>query len=80
MKDFENLAISHRIIRVVIGLALVFSLLISPASAAYILAISLVAWYPLLTGLIGYDPLYNAIEVAAVKFQNVYADRIKSAA
>lgn len=69
MKFYENLTMVDRFLRVTIGCSLIVAMLLNPVSSAFVLAMSLGAWYPLVTALIGWDPIYSLVEHMPIKFK-----------
>jgi len=72
MTDFteENLSYFNRSARIVIGLALVLSILFVPFQPSWIAIAAFLSFYPLLTALLSYDPL---LRLTTAAIENVSA-------
>ena len=59
-KDFElyNMQTHERVMRTILGSAMIFSVLIMPVPVNLLIILPLAGIYPCLTGIIGWDPLY----------------------
>jgi hypothetical protein len=55
----DNLNTQDRIIRTAIGASLLLSMLVLPLSPLILAALSLASFYPLLTALVAWDPIYQ---------------------
>jgi len=60
---FENLHYVERIARIIFGYGLIFSVLFQPVPLQYLVVLPLVAIYPCLTGLLGWDPFYDLLKI-----------------
>lgn len=63
----ENLNSKDRTIRTLIGMSFILAMLMETADPLYIAALTLASFYPLLTALLSWDPVYSAVtEIASV--------------
>lgn len=56
---YTNISNAERTIRIIVGLALTYSVSFQTGTLGLAAIIPLVAVYPVMTGIIGWDPVYN---------------------
>lgn len=56
-----NVSTTDRVIRVIIGTALMLAAYFEQSDAEMMFAFTLASFYPLLTALVAWDPIYSAI-------------------
>lgn len=61
LNDFVNLAGWDRVIRIVLGLAMLYAGWSDLVDGVWAIALVVFAWVPLLTGLIGWCPIYSIL-------------------
>ena len=55
----ENMTYSNRAVRIVVGLGLIFSLGFQSGPLGMTAILPLIAIYPIMTGVLGWDPIVN---------------------
>jgi hypothetical protein len=63
LKDFSNLAAWDRAIRIVLGLAMLYLGWSDLVGGIGALALVVFAWVPLLTGVLGWCPIYSMLGI-----------------
>jgi hypothetical protein len=58
---YTNISNTERAVRITIGLALTYSVAFQTGTLGLAAILPLVAVYPIMTGIIGWDPVYNII-------------------
>jgi hypothetical protein len=58
---YANMSNTERAIRIIVGLALTYSVALHTGTLGLAAILPLVAVYPVMTGIIGWDPVYNWI-------------------
>jgi len=53
----------ERVARIILGYGLIFSVAFQPVPLDYLLILPLIAIYPSLTGIVGWDPFYALFEI-----------------
>lgn len=74
----ENLNTKDRIIRTSIGSALLISMLLMASGPLSIAALSLAAFYPLLTALLAWDPVYHVALSVSKAFSSAPTSNVVS--
>ena len=63
LKDFSNLATWDRILRVLVGLAMLWLGWSDLVDGVWAIALVVFAWVPLLTGALGWCPVYSILGI-----------------
>ncbi|WP_455203783.1 YgaP family membrane protein [Kaarinaea lacus] len=58
----KNMTTVESIARVVLGVSLIYSVTLQSGTLGLLAIVPLIAIYPSLTGILGWDPVYHAIE------------------
>lgn len=58
---YTNISNTERAIRIIVGLALTYSVTLQTGTLGLAAILPLIAVYPVMTGIIGWDPVYNMI-------------------
>lgn len=73
--NMENLGAFERFTRITLGLAITLSVLYVPYGPVWIITASMVSAYPLLTGLIAFDPVLAMFSGLKEKIGTQFATR-----
>jgi hypothetical protein len=80
----ENIGNSERLMRVTLGVGLIVDVMLGAGPLGLAALIPLVSIYPVMTGFLGYDPIYAALGYSSIKSgqksktlsrRHVYANR-----
>jgi hypothetical protein len=55
----ENIGLSERVVRITAGLLLIGSVFVQPGILGATIYLPLIAIYPVITGVVGWDPIVN---------------------
>jgi hypothetical protein len=58
---YTNISNTERAVRIIVGLALTYSVLLQTGTLGLAAILPLIAVYPVMTAIIGWDPVYNMI-------------------
>lgn len=59
IETYNNISTSERAVRFIVGMALIYSVVLHPGVLGAAAVLPLIAIYPILTGVIGWEPIYN---------------------
>lgn len=65
LKDFSNLAAWDRVLRVLLGLAMLYLGWSDLVDGVWAIALVIFAWVPLLTGILGWCPIYSILGISS---------------
>lgn len=63
----SNIGTSERVMRIVLGLGLIADVMVGAGPLGLAMLLPLISIYPLMTGFLGYDPIYSAIGYSSVR-------------
>jgi hypothetical protein len=75
----ENITYSDRAVRIIAGLGLVFSVSMQSGPLGMAAILLLVAIYPIMTGVIGWDPIVKFTAVRKQRSAKQYSGRMSNA-
>jgi hypothetical protein len=75
----ENITYSDRAVRIIAGLGLVFSVSLQSGPLGMAAILPLVAIYPIMTGVIGWDPIVKFIAVRKQRSVKQFSGRVNNA-
>lgn len=64
LKDFSNLAARDRAVRILLGLGMLYLGWSALVDGVWAIALVVFAWAPLLTGMLGWCPVYSMLGVS----------------
>lgn len=64
LKDFSNLAAWDRTLRIVLGLGMLYLGWSDLVDGVWAIALVIFAWVPLLTGILGWCPVYSILGIS----------------
>ena len=67
LKDFSNLAAWDRTLRIVLGLAMLYLGWSDLVDGIWAIALVVFAWVPLLTGTLGWCPVYSILGISTLR-------------
>ena len=67
LKDFSNLAAWDRATRIILGLAMLFLGWSDLVDGLGAIALVIFAWVPLLTGILGWCPIYSLLGISTLR-------------
>jgi hypothetical protein len=67
LRELSNLAAWDRALRIVLGLAMLFLGWSDLVDGVWAIALVLFAWVPLLTGLVGWCPIYAMLGISSLR-------------
>ena len=74
--DINNLNGIERVLRLFVGCALIGSVMLSPFTFEYLVLMPLIGIYPCLTAILGWDPIYFALDVNRPKVDKLIQDHL----
>ena len=72
----ENLSSTDRVMRIIAGIGICLSVLLTPLESIWIAVLSFAAMYPLLSGMTAIDPVLAIVENVVPEIE--YANKINS--
>ena len=66
-ENVYNIGNTERLMRVVLGVGLIFDVLHGTGPFGWAALIPLISIYPILTGFLGYDPIYGAVGYSSIR-------------
>ena len=67
LKDFSNIAAWDRAIRIVLGIAMLWLGWSDRVDGIWAIALVIFAWVPLLTGVLGWCPVYSILGISTLR-------------
>ena len=67
LNELSNVATLDRVVRIVLGLAMLFLGWSDLVDGVWAIALVVFAWVPLLTGLIGWCPIYAMVGISTLR-------------
>lgn len=67
LKDFSNLAGWDRVVRIVLGIAMLYLGWSDLVDGVWAIALVVFAWVPLLTGILGWCPVYSMLGTSTLR-------------